>query len=36
MSNAKPGFIGKSVERKEDLRFLSGNGQYTDDIMLPR
>jgi carbon-monoxide dehydrogenase large subunit len=36
MNDAKPGFIGKSVERKEDLRFLSGNGQYTDDITLPR
>ncbi|MDZ7651809.1 MAG: hypothetical protein U5L03_04255 [Burkholderiaceae bacterium] len=28
----KPGFIGRSVERKEDYRFLTGNGQYTDDI----
>ena len=36
MNDAKPGFIGKSVERKEDLRFLSGSGQYTDDITLPR
>ena len=31
----KPGFIGKSVERREDYRFLTGNGQYTDDITLP-
>ncbi len=32
MNDPKPGFIGKSVERKEDYRFLTGNGQYTDDI----
>src|SRR4029450_4578388 len=34
--NDRAGFMGKSVERKEDLRFLSGTGQYTDDITLPR
>ncbi|MGY6252440.1 xanthine dehydrogenase family protein molybdopterin-binding subunit [Paraburkholderia caledonica] len=28
--------IGASVERKEDYRFLTGNGQYTDDILLPQ
>jgi carbon-monoxide dehydrogenase large subunit len=27
--------IGASVRRKEDLRFLSGRGQYTDDIVRP-
>ena len=27
--------IGESVRRKEDYRFLTGNGQYTDDINLP-
>lgn len=27
--------IGASVRRKEDLRFLSGRGQYTDDINRP-
>ncbi|MCO6418885.1 xanthine dehydrogenase family protein molybdopterin-binding subunit [Siccirubricoccus sp. KC 17139] len=27
--------IGASVKRKEDLRFLSGRGQYTDDINRP-
>jgi carbon-monoxide dehydrogenase large subunit len=32
VNDPKPGFIGKSVERKEDYRFLTGNGQYTDDI----
>jgi carbon-monoxide dehydrogenase large subunit len=35
MNDVLPGFIGKSVERKEDFRFLSGSGQYTDDITLP-
>jgi carbon-monoxide dehydrogenase large subunit len=34
--NAKPdSFIGRAVERREDYRFLTGNGQYTDDIVLP-
>ncbi len=28
--------IGASVRRKEDLRFLSGRGNYTDDINRPR
>ena len=28
--------IGRSVERKEDYRFLTGAGQYTDDINLPQ
>ncbi len=28
--------IGASVKRKEDYRFLTGNGQYTDDIVLPQ
>ncbi|MBL8310923.1 MAG: xanthine dehydrogenase family protein molybdopterin-binding subunit [Burkholderiales bacterium] len=28
--------IGARVTRKEDHRFLTGNGQYTDDISLPR
>lgn len=27
--------IGASVKRKEDLRFLSGRGRYTDDINRP-
>lgn len=30
------GFVGKAVERREDARFLTGRGQYTDDIVLPR
>ena len=35
MNAPTPGFIGKSVERREDGRFLTGKGQYTDDITLP-
>ena len=27
--------IGASVRRKEDLRFLTGRGTYTDDIDRP-
>ncbi|HTN12764.1 MAG TPA: xanthine dehydrogenase family protein molybdopterin-binding subunit, partial [Acetobacteraceae bacterium] len=27
--------IGASVRRKEDLRFISGHGHYTDDINRP-
>ncbi|HEY0255129.1 MAG TPA: molybdopterin cofactor-binding domain-containing protein, partial [Kofleriaceae bacterium] len=27
--------IGARVQRKEDRRFLTGKGQYTDDIVLP-
>ena len=28
--------IGKPVRRKEDLRFITGHGQYTADVTLPR
>ncbi len=27
--------IGASIERKEDYRFLTGSGTYTDDVTLP-
>ena len=27
--------IGQSVKRKEDFRFVTGRGNYTDDIILP-
>ena len=27
--------VGQRIERKEDLRFLTGAGQYTDDVTLP-
>ena len=30
------GLIGKSVKRVEDKRFITGHGNYTDDIILPR
>ncbi len=29
-------FIGKSVKRREDARFLKGAGRFTDDIKLPK
>ena len=32
--NARQGFIGQAVKRREDGRFLTGTGQYTDDITL--
>ena len=28
-------FMGESVKRREDYRFLTGVGQYTDDLSLP-
>lgn len=28
-------YIGKSIKRVEDQRFLTGKGNYTDDIVLP-
>jgi len=28
-------YIGKSVKRVEDVRFITGKGNYTDDIVLP-
>ena len=27
--------IGAAVRRKEDLRFITGQGQYTDDVVRP-
>ncbi len=35
MNDPKTGFIGRAVERREDYRFLTGAGQYTDDVTLP-
>src|SRR5882762_7641320 len=29
------GPIGQSIKRREDYRFLTGAGQYTDDVVLP-
>jgi len=28
-------WVGKRLERKEDLRFVTGHGTYTDDVTLP-
>ena len=36
MNAPQKGLIGQRVERVEDARFLTGRGQYTDDIVLPR
>ena len=30
------GVIGQSVLRKEDARFLTGTGQFTSDVVMPR
>jgi aerobic carbon-monoxide dehydrogenase large subunit len=35
MNDSATAAIGRRVERKEDYRFLSGAGRYTDDITLP-
>ncbi len=35
MGAIESGFIGQSVKRKEDARFLTGAGQYTDDVSMP-
>jgi carbon-monoxide dehydrogenase large subunit len=34
MNAARASLIGRPVERREDYRFLTGVGQYTDDIRL--
>jgi carbon-monoxide dehydrogenase large subunit len=35
MNAPQAGLIGRAVERREDYRFLTGQGQYTDDMVLP-
>ena len=35
LSNAPNSPIGQPLKRREDQRFLTGAGQYTDDITLP-
>ena len=35
MGANETGVIGQSVRRKEDVRFLTGAGQYTDDVTFP-
>ncbi len=34
MGANETGYIGQSLKRKEDGRFLTGTGQYTDDVVL--
>jgi aerobic carbon-monoxide dehydrogenase large subunit len=34
-SGAVPNGIGQAVQRKEDVRFLTGTGSYGDDLTLP-
>jgi carbon-monoxide dehydrogenase large subunit len=36
MGANETGYIGQAVKRKEDARFLTGTGQYTDDVSLAR
>jgi carbon-monoxide dehydrogenase large subunit len=36
MGAIESGMIGQSVRRKEDERFLTGAGQYTDDVVFAR
>ncbi|HVJ23470.1 MAG TPA: hypothetical protein VM756_05980, partial [Burkholderiales bacterium] len=34
-SSVNASLIGARVTRKEDYRFLTGTGQYTDDVTMP-
>ena len=29
-------FVGQSVKRREDLRLVTGRGEYVDDVVMPR
>ena len=33
--HARGAFIGRAMPRFEDLRFVRGSGNYTDDVSLP-
>ncbi len=35
MGANEAGLVGQSVRRKEDVRFLTGAGQFTDDVTFP-
>ena len=35
LSGKLQGPIGQPLKRREDARFLTGAGQYTDDVVLP-
>jgi aerobic carbon-monoxide dehydrogenase large subunit len=28
-------YVGQSLRRREDIKFVTGNGHYVDDIKLP-
>ena len=34
MGANESGYIGQRLLRKEDARFLTGTGQYTDDVAM--
>ena len=34
-AKAAPRFVGQSIKRKENKRFLTGRGHYVDDVILP-
>ena len=35
MAEEKKKWVGRSMKRKEDLRLLTGRGNFIDDIKLP-
>src|SRR5215470_9057902 len=35
MTEQSPPYVGRSLRRREDFKFLSGKGRYVDDIKLP-
>ncbi len=35
VTDTSPGWLGKSIKRKEDDRFIAGRGNYIEDINLP-
>ena len=34
-TSAEVGGMGHNIKRKEDARFIRGQGKYTDDVVLP-
>jgi len=34
-AHGQGGYIGKALRRREDVRFVQGQGRYVDDIVLP-
>src|SRR5215469_9292475 len=35
MTEECPPYVGRSLRRREDRKFLNGNGRYVDDVKLP-